>query len=67
MAAPPSGGPSTVLLQVVDSIRAFAVSRSAGRTTAFRLAPLAALNVMSAAPETTDTASSWPKVRPPSA
>ena len=55
MAAPPSGGPSTVLLQVVDSIRALAASRSPGSTTVLRLAPLATLNVMSPAPEMTDT------------
>ena len=67
MAAPPSGGPSTVELQVVDSIRALAVSRSPGATTDLRQAPLAALNVMSAAPETTDTASSWPKLSTPKA
>jgi hypothetical protein len=53
--------------QAVDSNRAFAASRSSGRTSAFRHAPLAALNVMSAAPTMTETTRSWAKLSQPSA
>ena len=67
IAAPPSGGPSAVAVQVVDSNRPFATSRSSGRTSAFRYAPPAALKVMSAAPTTTDTTRSWAKPSQPSA
>ena len=51
----------------MDSIRAFATSMCSAGTSAFRQAPLAALNVMSVAPETTDTSSSWAKLSQPSA
>jgi len=36
IAAPPSGGPTAMELQVVDSNRALATSRSSGRTRALR-------------------------------
>jgi hypothetical protein len=62
IAAPPSGGPSTVAVQVVDSNRPFATSRSSGCTSAFRQAPLAALKAMSAAATITDTTRSWVKL-----
>ncbi len=57
IARPPSGGPSTVAVQVVDSSRPLATSRSSRGTSAFTQAPLAALKVMSAAPTITDTTS----------
>src|SRR5436190_1602049 len=65
--APPSGGPSAVAVHIVDSKRPFATSRSCGGTSALRQAPLAALNVMSAAATTTDTTRSWAKLSQPSA
>ena len=67
IAAPPSGGPSAVAVQAVDSNRALATSRSPGGTSALTKAPLAALNAMSAAATTTATTSSWAKVSQPSA
>src|SRR5436190_12541997 len=67
MAAPPSGGPSTVEVQLVDSSRPFATSKSPAGTRALTQAPLADLKVMSAAPEMTDTISSWAKLSQPSA
>lgn len=36
IAAPPSGGPTAIELQVVASNRALATSRSSGRTSALR-------------------------------
>ena len=51
----------------MDSNRPFATSRSSGRTSAFRHAPLADRNVMSAAPVTTDTTRSWARLSQPSA
>lgn len=67
IAAPPSGGPSAVAVQVVDSNRPLAAIRSAGGTRAFRNAPLAALKAMSAAPTMHDTTRSWAKLSQPSA
>ena len=64
---PPSGGPSTMDVQLVDSKRAFATSRSSGRTNDFRHAPLADLNAMSAALTTTDTTMSCAKLSSPRA
>ena len=61
------GGPSTVEVQVVDSKRAFATSRSAGRTSPLRQAPLAALKAILAAATMTDTTTSWAKLSQPSA
>jgi hypothetical protein len=52
IAAPPSGGPSAVAVQVVDSNRPFAVSRSPGGTSSFRQAPPAAVKMRSARPDT---------------
>ena len=54
-------------VQVVDSNRAFATSRSSGRTSAFRQAPLAALKAILAAATMTDTTRSWAKLSQPSA
>ena len=54
-------------VQVVDSRRALAASRSSGATSALRHAPAAALKAMSAAATTTDTTSNCPKVSAPSA
>ncbi len=56
-----------VAVQVVASNRPFATSRSCGRTSAFRQAPLAAVKAMSAAPTTTDTTMSWVTLSQPSA
>ncbi len=67
IAAPPSGGPSMVAVQVVDSKRPFATSRSSGRTSAFTHAPAAAVKAMSAAPTTIATTRSWGKESRPSA
>src|SRR5580700_1289351 len=67
IAAPPSGGPSTVEVQVVDSNRPFAMSRSSGRTSVFRYVPLAALKAILAAATTADTTRSWAKLSQPSA
>jgi hypothetical protein len=53
--------------QVVDSNRPFATSRSSGRTSAFRCAPLAALKAILAAATMTDTTRSWAKLSQPSA
>ena len=58
IAAPPSGGPTTMEVHNVDSNRPFATSRSSGRTRNFRYAPLAALNVIFAAATMTETTTS---------
>src|SRR5512135_3034026 len=65
--APPSGGPSTVAVQVVDSNRLFATSRSGPCTSVLRNAPLAALKAILAAATMTDTISSWAKLSQPNA
>jgi hypothetical protein len=44
-----------VAVQVVDSNRPFATSRSSGRTSALRYAPLAALKAILAAATMTET------------
>src|SRR3984957_11327682 len=67
MAAPPIGGPTLVAVQVVDSKRPLAMSRSSCRTSAFRFAPLAAAKAILAAATMTDTARSWGKLSAPSA
>ena len=54
-------------VQVVDSNRAFATSKSSGRTMVFRKAPPAALNAMLAAATMTDTTRSWAKLSRPNA
>jgi hypothetical protein len=54
-------------VQVVDSNRPFATSRSSRGAIAFRYAPLAALKAMSAAAPITDTISNWVKLSQPSA
>jgi hypothetical protein len=56
-----------VAVQVVDSNRPFATTRSSGRTSDFRYAPAAAWNVMSAAATTTATTTSWANVSPSNA
>src|SRR5260221_3993157 len=66
-AAPPSGGPSTVEVHVVDSNRALATMRFSGRTRDFTWAPLAVLNAIFAAATTADTASNCQKLSAPSA
>ena len=67
MAAPPSGGPSTVALQVVASNRPFATSRSSGGTRVFRKAPPAALNAILAAATIAETTMSWARLSQPRA
>ena len=67
IAAPPSGGPSMVAVQVVDSRRPLATSRSSGRHERLRQAPLAARNAMSAAPATTATTRSCANLSRPRA
>ena len=67
IAAPPSGGPSAVAVQVVDSKRALATNKPSRSTKPFRNAPLAARNAMSAAPTTTETTTNWANVSHPSA
>jgi hypothetical protein len=67
MAAPPSGGPSAVVVQAVASNLPLATKRSSGFTNAFKHAPLAALKTMSAAATITATTTSWAKLSPPSA
>ena len=52
-------------LHVVDSNRALATSRSSGRTTVLRWAPLAAVQAILAAVAAADTTSSWVKVSRP--
>jgi len=47
-----------VAVQVVDSNRPLATSRSLGATSVLRQAPVAVVNAMSAAATTTDTTSS---------
>ena len=66
-AAPPSGGPTTRVVQVVDSKRLLATSKSSGFTSVLRFAPLAALNAIFAAATTTETTRSCAKVSQPSA
>jgi len=51
----------------VASNRPFATSRSSGRTSVFRQAPLAAWKVILAAATMTDTTRSWAKLSQPSA
>ncbi|CAM5467561.1 hypothetical protein SGLAM104S_07591 [Streptomyces glaucescens] len=50
--AAPSGGPTIVVAQAVDSSRALAVSRSRAGSSAFRYAPEAERKVTSAAATT---------------
>lgn len=64
---PPSGGPSTIDVQFVDSKRALATSRFSGGSSDLTNAPLAALNAMSAASTTTDTTRSCTKLSSPKA
>ena len=67
ISAPPSGGPSRVAVQVVDSKRVLARSRCSRGTSDFRHEPLAAVNVMSAAATRTATRTSCPNRSQPSA
>ena len=67
IAAPPSGGPSTVAVHMVDSNRLFATSRSGPGTIVLRYAPLAALKAILAAATMTDTSSNWAKLSQPNA
>jgi hypothetical protein len=67
ISAPPSGGPTMVAVQVVDSNRRWALSRCSRATRPFRHAPLTARKQMSAAPTTTATTSSCPNRTDPTA
>ena len=55
------------MVQVVDSNRPLATSRSSGFTRVLRFAPLAALNAILAAATTMETTRSWAKLSRPSA
>jgi hypothetical protein len=67
IAAPPSGGPTAMELQLVDSNRALATSRSSGRTRAQRYDPLAALKAILAAATMAETTSNCTKLSRPKA
>jgi hypothetical protein len=57
--APPIAGPTLSVIQLVCSNRLFASGRPSAGTSAFKCAPLAALNAISAAAWTAPTTQSW--------